>query len=264
VTESPTREPIYYQDRGSGPTLLLVHGGFADGTMSWGAQMAALRGRRRLLVVDRRGHGRSPHEPRPYTISGDAEDALEAATRAGAEGFHLVGHSYGALVALEMIRYAPQRVRSLHLIEPPYLTLLPDDPDVQQLIAGADILVRHVAEWPPERTATHFFELLLGPEATREMRARPLWSAVVHEARRAVHEQPAPDYPASKLPGLTVGVPTLLYTGGRSHPGLQKVARRLADLLPGARLITIPEAGHVVQRAIEPFHRVLLEVTDTP
>ena len=48
---------------------------------------------------------------------------------------------------------------------------------------------------------------------------------------------------------------------GRSHPGLQKLARRLAELIPSAELIEVPPATHAVQQFTEHFHPALLAVT---
>lgn len=69
-------------------------------------------------------------------------------------------------------------------------------------------------------------------------------------------------YPPVALAELRLAVPVQVYTGGRSHAGLQKVARRLFETIAGARLVEVPEATHAVQRAMEVFDRALLAVTD--
>lgn len=257
-------EPIYYRDvgEGAGPPLLLIHGGFTDGSGAWAVQLQSLPERYRLLVVDRRGHGESPREPRPYTITGDAEDVLEAADKAGAEIFHAVGHSYGGLVALEVACRAPERIKSLHLIEPPYLTLLPDDPDVAYLAHHGATIFAQAAEWGAERTVAEFFNMIAGPDVVSQLRSRPIWASLVREAKRTAYEQFPATYPAGALKRLRITGPVNVYTGGRSHPGLRKVAQHLAGLLPGARLVEVPEAAHDVQRAREPFEEALLAVID--
>jgi len=55
--------------------------------------------------------------------------------------------------------------------------------------------------------------------------------------------------------------PVRICTGGRRHPGLRALARRLAELIPGARLLEVPDADHAVQRWSEPFDAALLAVT---
>lgn len=253
--------PLFYYDLGTGEPLVLVHGSFSTGAATWGAQMQTLPACHRLLVVDRRGHGASPREPRPYTIANDAQDILAVADLAGAAEFHLAGHSYGGLVAIEIARRAPERTRSLHLIEPPYLALLPDDPDVRELDRRGRLIFAQAGRLEPEHTAAKFFEMLLGPAGLRALQGRRAWPTIVAEARRAADEEFAGDYPAAVAAALRLHGPVQIYTGGRSHPALRALAQRLAALIPNARLIEVPDADHAVQRWSEPFDAALLAVT---
>ncbi len=114
-----TNDTVYVERWGSdGPRVLLIHGG-AQGTSSAGhrnfEQQEALGGAGwQLLVPDRPGHGRSPDPGRPD----DAEaDAVWTADLLG-ERAHLVGHSYGGLVAVAAAARRPAAVASLVLIEP--------------------------------------------------------------------------------------------------------------------------------------------------
>ena len=158
------KAPLHRLDVGSGPPLVLVHGDFLDGPTTWAAQIETLAGQHRLIVPDRRGRGQSPKEPRPYTIEGDAADVLALADELGLARFHLAGQSYGAIVALEVARRAPERPGSLHLIEPPYLALL-DDPAERGRMLGAVEIFARARERGPERTVTDFVTMLAGPEA---------------------------------------------------------------------------------------------------
>jgi len=126
------RELLFFRDLGENrddrPALLLIHGDFSDGPGTWDRQMASekLRAAFRMIVIDRRGAGASPSHPRPYTIRQEAEDALAVLDALKIPSFHVGGHSYGGLIACEVACLVPERVQSLHLIEPPYLSLLPD------------------------------------------------------------------------------------------------------------------------------------------
>ena len=235
-TASEKVAPIFYRDVGAGSPLLLIHGSFSNGPTTWARQMEEIRHYHRLIVVDRRGHGQSPAEPRPYTIAGDALDVLEAAGRAGGGEIHVVGHSYGGMVALEMARIEPHRIRSLHLIEPPYLSLMPEDSDVSSVIEQGKSIFRNAAIVGPEGTATAFMEMLIGPAALADLRESPAWPGIVREAGRTAYEQFPAAYPTESLAELSGEFPVQVYTGGRSHPGLQKLARRLAELIPSAEL----------------------------
>jgi pimeloyl-ACP methyl ester carboxylesterase len=255
-------EPICYHEVGSGSPLLLVHGDFNDGPGAWSLQMESLAAHHRLIVVDRRGHGTSPREPRPYKVAGDAGDVLAAADRAGADRFHLAGHSYGGLVAIEVARRAAGRVRSLHLVEPPYLSLLPRHPDVAPLIARGSEIRQMAAAWGPERTAEAFFAMIAGDAALARLRASRGWAAVVREAGRFADTEFASEYPPEAIADLRLDSPVRVYAGGQSHPGLSALAHRLADVIPGAELVILPTATHAVQRAGGPFDQALLAVTE--
>ncbi|MDP9382513.1 MAG: alpha/beta hydrolase [Chloroflexota bacterium] len=253
--------PVRFHDLGSGPPLLLVHGGFSDGSGAWAAQMESLRRHHRLLVPDRRGHGASPKEPRPYTIRGDALDMLDVATRAGGGSFHLAGHSYGGLVALEAAILAPERILSLHLIEPPYLALLPCDPDVRALNGEVRHVMEQGQERGPEWAATMFFRAIAGAAAVERLSRSRRWPDIVGEGERILYEEYAGDYPRDRVGRLRVRGPVQIYTGSNSHPALRKLAARLSKLIEQARLLEIPRAGHAVQVAGEPFDRELLAGT---
>lgn len=237
--------------------LLLVHGDFSAGRGAWRRQVESLGSRCRMLVVDRRGHGSSPRLEGRYTIAQDAADLLEVLQAEGIDSVHLVGHSYGGLVAIELAASQPETVRSLHLIEPPFLSLAHDHPDVAAL-AQATRRLQASDGLSDEALTEAFFRLVLGDEAVEALKAKPAWEGLVREAKRFRKEEFVGDYPAAALRRLPEGLAVALYSGGKSHPGLQEVARRLASLLPGARLHFFPEAGHDVQRIGAPFDAALL------
>jgi 3-oxoadipate enol-lactonase len=255
-----TAVPLHYVDLGSGPPLLLVHGDFLDGPSTWAAQMTTLVDRHRLIVPDRRGRGQSPKEPRPYTITGDAADLLALADRLELTGFHLCGQSYGAIVAIEIARRAPQRLLSLHLIEPPYIQLLDDPAARQGMTRGADIF-RRARERGGEQTVIDFVTMLAGAEAAERLRSRPIFKLMVREAAALADVEPPSEYPPTALAEVQLDVPIRVYRGGRSNPGLRRIAELVAAALPGARLIDVPDAPHDVQRIHGPFNAALLEAT---
>jgi len=243
---SPSPPPLAVHRSGSGAPLVLVHGDFNDARQAWRRQLERPGGFD-MLAVDRRGYGASvPAEP-PFTIAGDAAEALEVATLAGFDRFTLAGHSYGGVVAIEMARRAPERVTGLVLVEPPHLALLPDHPEVTDLRGAVAELWRAHPGMTDEELATAFFSAIAGPEETARMKASRGWGKVVAQARRAVQAESPERYPASAVEGLRRDLPVVILTGGRSNPGLQAIAHDLAARIPGARLLVSPEAGHAVQ-----------------
>lgn len=118
----------------AGPRVVMVHGG-AQGTASAGhrnfhAQQPLAEQGWQLIVPDRPGHGASPDPGRPD----DAEaDAVWVAELLG-DGAHLLGHSFGGLIALAAAARRPDAVRSLTLVEPALHQLGTRAPAVRKLL----------------------------------------------------------------------------------------------------------------------------------
>lgn len=252
---------IHVTSRGVGSPLLFIHGDFSDGRLAWREQWDRLAEHHRLLIVDRRGCGKSPSEPKPYTVASEAADVLQVLDDQSAASAHLVGHSYGALIALEMAAQAPERVRSLHLIEPPLLALLPNDADVEKLSDSVREIYRCAEAWTAEQITLAFFSYVASPEFAASLPEKPIWPQLVATAKRVGLQQFPGDYAPEVLAQIDNELPIQVYRGEKSHPALRKLAAAVADALPGARLIDIPDAYHDVQRVHEPFHQALLAVT---
>ncbi len=251
-------EPIAMRAFGEGPPLVLVHGDFNTGLMAWRRQ-AQEPNERLLLVPDRRGYGDSPPLRSPHTIAGDATDILHAATSAGSASFDLAGHSFGGLVAIEMARSAPGRVRSLVLVEPPLLGLLPDHPEVTTLRERTAALWHGASGLSDERLAEAFFGVLAGSADLARMKESRGWPGLVREARRAVAGQPPGDYPPEALDDLSPTLPIAVLAGGKSHPGLRAIAEEIARRT-GASLVVAPNQGHAAQFDQEAFAAALAAV----
>lgn len=252
-------EPIAMRVLGEGPPLVLVHGDFNTGMMAWRRQ-AQDPGGRRLLIPDRRGYGDSPLLRSVHTVARDAADILAAASGAGADAFDLAGHSYGGLVAIEIARIAPERVRSLVLVEPPMMALLPDHPAVKTLHERTSALWGNAARMTDDALAKTFFGLLADPSDLARMMESRGWTNLVREARRAISGQPPGEYPAESLADLAPGLPVAVLAGGQSHPGLRAIAEEIARRHPGAAFVVAPGQGHAAQFDRDAFAAVLAAV----
>jgi pimeloyl-ACP methyl ester carboxylesterase len=125
---------------GDGEPAVFVHGSFGWGEETWRAQRP-LADSYRLLFVDRRGFGDTPGDGR-VDFDRDADDIAELLP----DGAHLVGHSYGGVVALLAAARNRHAVRSLTVIEPPALALVRANPIVQEFIAGVDEAMREARD----------------------------------------------------------------------------------------------------------------------
>src|SRR6516165_9491588 len=120
---------IDYDECGSGPTVVLVPGSCSTGA-AWRPVMAGLAGRFRCISTSLLGYGgtQERRDGADCSISHEV-DVLETVVRTAASTVHLVGHSFGGLVAIALVLRNLARARrlplaSLTVLEAPALTLL--------------------------------------------------------------------------------------------------------------------------------------------
>ncbi|MFI0243121.1 alpha/beta fold hydrolase [Streptomyces sp. NPDC016845] len=220
---------------GSGPEVLLVHGGAGPRT-TWGA-LSALADRWTLAQVHRRGYPPSPAPQAGQDYEVDARDL--APLLAGRP--HLVAHSYGVLAALLAAAAAPGSVRSLTLIEPPLTYLVPGDGDVARLEHLGDTVLTHGMDTDPA-DLREFLHL-----AGASVDDGPLPHQVVAGVRRA-HGARLPSQGRPRL-GLIrrARIPVLIASGGHAAAH-ERICDALATTLGGERTVHMG-AGHYVAAA---------------
>lgn len=106
---------LAYDVAGTGPRVLFIQGTGVHGA-GWRPQIEALQSQFSCLSFDNRGVGRSQPVGAPVSVALMAADAVAVLDAAGWDDAHVVGHSLGGLVALEMALSASSRVRSLSLL----------------------------------------------------------------------------------------------------------------------------------------------------
>ena len=106
---------LSYEVRGAGEAVLFLQGVGVHGD-GWRPQVDEFRARRRCITVDNRGIGRSVPAGGPVTVERMALDALAVLDAESIDVAHVVGHSLGGLVALQLALTARNRVASLALL----------------------------------------------------------------------------------------------------------------------------------------------------
>ncbi len=114
---------LEYEVQGSGEPVVLIHGGFIAAEFAPLMAEPVLRDGFRLVRYHRRGYADSSRVDGPLSISGQAADCLALMQSLGIQQAHLVGHSYGGAIALQLALDAPEAVRSLSLLEPALLAV---------------------------------------------------------------------------------------------------------------------------------------------
>ncbi len=222
---------------GSGPEVLLVHGG-ASARTTWSA-LESLTSRWTLALVHRRGYPPSP--PSPGGGHDFDVDASDLGPLLGSRP-HVVAHSYGVLGTLIAASRAPTLVRSLTLIEPPLFYLVPGDPGVAHLEQLGNEMLIHGLDADPARLR-EFLRLAGAPDVDD--------GPLPDEVARGVRRSHGGRLPGEARPELDVireaGVPTLVASGAHA-PALERICDALATELCAARLLA-PGAGHFVAAA---------------
>ncbi|PDT14349.1 alpha/beta hydrolase [Rhizobium sp. J15] len=104
---------IWFASYGSGPAVILLHGGLGH-SGNWGYQVPALLASgRRVVLIDSRGHGRSTRDSRPYTYELMAADVLAVMDELRLEKAAVVGWSDGACIALVLAMTVPSRIEGV-------------------------------------------------------------------------------------------------------------------------------------------------------
>ena len=109
---------LEYEVRGAGEPVLFIHGGIIAEAFAPLMNQPALTGHYRLVNYHRRGYAGSSHRPESVSIGRQAADARALLEVLGIQRAHVVGHSYGGLIGLQLALDAPERVHSLALLEP--------------------------------------------------------------------------------------------------------------------------------------------------
>jgi pimeloyl-ACP methyl ester carboxylesterase len=237
---------VDYDEVGSGPTVVLVPGSCSTGS-AWRPVMAALNGRFRCVTTSLLGYGGTAERRTWYDPAINHEaDALETVMRRAGGRVHLVGHSFGALVALALALRSEALPASLTLIEPPAIELLPacaEQRHYQAFRAMTDAYFADFAGGNAEAIAAMVdFYGGAGTFAAwpPRVRAYAVETTPVNIRDRAS----AYTFPLSapRLAGLEL--PVLVIRGGASHPAMQRISALLSELIPRAALATVDGAAH--------------------
>jgi pimeloyl-ACP methyl ester carboxylesterase len=238
---------IAFDRSGEGPPIILVAGAFSDRS-----QLTELAG---LLAThftvfnhDRRGRGESGDTP-PYEVHREIED-LEALIEEAGGAACVFGGSSGAALALEAAA-AGLEIEKLVIYEPPYVV------DDSRSPVGPDIAERLSALIAAGRRgdAAELFMTegaLVPSQAVAEMRRSPIWAETEALADTLPYDAavmgPGNKPSIERLAGITA--PTLVIDGGASPVWIRNAAETVAETLPNATRVTLPDQMHNVAQDV--------------
>ena len=232
---------LAYLSLGEGPTVVCLHGGFNSG-LDWLPVARLLADRYRLVLVDRRGHGVSDSGVDGHTLDLEVEDLTAVLAETG-PAQAILAHSFGALVALHAATGPlADQIGALILYEPPLL--------VQAGEAGVfETLDEHIAAGRYEAAMSEALTRVLDmseQDLVQMRRSGRIWAGMVAAAPSLPAQTRIMAAAAAAVDEVRgIDLPTLLLVGEYSDPGtFGSSVDRLADRIPGARVVTLSGQGH--------------------
>jgi pimeloyl-ACP methyl ester carboxylesterase len=215
----------------------------ANAELTWSAQKP-LADRFEIVAPNRRGF-----PPGPDVERVDFEDEAVWLEPFLEPGTHLVGHSYGGVIALLAAGRRPETLRSLAVVEPPAFGVARGVPAVDALVERME---QHWTRGPrePAEFLRGFFSLVGSSTPPGKFTPELLQGARTLMVERSPAEAVIPFDELARAP-----FPKLVVSGGHD-PGFEAVCDVLEERL-GAERAVLPGAGHSVQRLGEPFNELL-------
>jgi len=242
---------LFVETQGSGPPVVLLHGGLDDFDTAFAAQRDALAATHAVVGIDQRGHGHSPDDARPYDYREMAEDTAAVIEKLGLGPVDVVGHSDGADIALLLARDHPALVRRLVLASGNLRADYTADELAQRRAWSAeqvDAAVRKMASrLPPRFRAEH---VAVAPDGAAH------WDVLLRKSWQ-LWLTPVVVAPADLK---RIQAPTLVIAGDRDFVSIDETLE-LWRGLPHAQLLILPDTAHatlstrpeIVNRVIEEF-----------
>ena len=214
---------LYYETRGAGRPLVLLHGGLMTIDLNFGPLLEPLSASRQVIAVELQGHGHTAVTNRPMTIEAMVDDVIALLDHLGISEADVFGFSLGGLVAYGVGLSAPTRVGKLIVASadghrPPGRESAPLDDE--RMPTQADFQAMRDAYVAVAPDPAHFDEFAAKTAAT------------VHEFAGWTDEL------------RSLRMPTLLIFGDRDFSPLADVVE-LIELLPNAQVAVLPGATHM-------------------
>lgn len=235
---------LEYERTGTGEPVLLVHGSHIARSFLPLVAEPTLRSRYSLIRYHRRGFLGSSPPAGPVTIEDQAADARALLDHLGVERAHVVAHSYGGPIALQLAADAPDRVHSLVLLEAALLSV-PSAQAVIELVAAAGERYRH-GDWEAAQ------DLFLGSPAERATLARQVPGSLEHALRDmdTYFGVEAPAHEAwrfTEVDAQRITAPVLFVLGADSSRLYVECRDEVSRWLPRTETAVLAGATHLLQ-----------------
>jgi pimeloyl-ACP methyl ester carboxylesterase len=251
---------LEYQVRGSGEAVLLLHGGLLADENTPLLNEAALTDHYRVINYHRRGFAGSTHPDGQAQISDQVGDAIALLEQLGVDKAHVVGHSLGGTIAIQLALDAPDTVHTLALMEPALMAafakLLADSPEEaaasqKQFMEGMQKVNEIYASGDKRGALMAFLETRAGGS----FRGVLDWLTTTGEFDQAIRDSDTflqIEMPAAYRWNFTpddakrIKQPVLSILGAHSPERAQTVHEVLKEWVPQTETATLPNAEHAL------------------
>ena len=240
--------PVHWRDFGIGPERgLMLHCALAH-SKAWTGVAAELDGLLTMIAPDMPGHGKSAD----WDHRGDLHDQVTAIARAClGDGGHVIGHSFGATVALRLAIEAPDLVHSVTLIEPVLFAAAgeSDASVLRQYLDASQGFGAALALEDWALAAADFIQIwgdgrLWSDLSGREQALFSSQMPFIRETEPCLLQDTAGLLRPGRMEGIVC--PTLLIRGQNTEPVIASIHATLARRIPGAVETVVEGAGHMV------------------
>ncbi|TEA78184.1 alpha/beta fold hydrolase [Allopusillimonas ginsengisoli] len=231
---------VHYAQAGAGDMLVFIHGSLCD-YRYWRWQLPALSAQWHVVAPSLRGYwpqASQQADPR-FSVARHAQDMAAFIQNLGnGRPAHILGHSRGAQVALELALQAPALVRTLTLADPGFR--LEGEPAAPAFHGDMATLLR---QGNIEAAVSGFVDKANGAGTWRQMTS--WFKTMVKDNSRTLLSQAQEPHPAVNMDQVqALDAPLLLIGGAHSPERYASRLRALQDALPQATRVTIPMAAH--------------------
>ncbi len=256
---------LEYVESGSGQPIVLVHGSASD-HRTWEQQMQAFAYKYRVVNYSRRYHW--PNEPvaegDEYSMSDQVDDLEQLIQSLDITGAHIVGHSYGAYLALMVAIRNPTLVGSLVLAEPPVIPLFTSFPpkphEILKLLVTRPRTALPIIKFAAtglgpaasaarkddmEAAVAHFGKAVLGICAFDGLSQTRLEQVRINSSKAELLSDSFMA-PLDEKDVRAIEARTLLGTGENSPQVFHRLADRLEELIPNSERVDIPNSSHIM------------------
>jgi pimeloyl-ACP methyl ester carboxylesterase len=236
---------LFYEEMGSGTDTIVFSHSYLVDSQHFHPQMQALRDRYRCLAFDHRGHGRSEVTEGGYDIENLYGDAVGFIETSKCAPCHFVGLSTGGFIGLRLAIRRPDLLKSLILMD----TSADAEPKEALRQYGMLIFVVRWFGYRPVigRVMPLFFGKKFMTDPARKNEVAEWRRRLMANNRKAMVKFGKGIFARAsvyeELPRIKV--PTLVIVGEEDMPTPISKAERIAEGIPGAKLVVVPEAGHL-------------------